>query len=274
MKSIKLNQELLSLEPCKVMGILNVTEDSFFDGGKYDTDTAIVIRANEMLMAGASIIDLGVVSTRPNATPISADQEYRAVKKNMQLLRKYLPHIKISVDTFRANVAQMAIDEGACFINDISGGKDPDMYHVVARNQVPYCLTHNNRGAELPDEELIASMLTFFANEIEKLKELGVNDIVIDPGFGFGKTLEQNYLILRNLHVFKAIDHPLLVGISRKSMIFNVLGTIPEHALTGTSVLHALALHNPVHLLRVHDVKEAQDVIKMMQYWNNPNIEE
>ncbi len=266
--TINLQGELLPLEPCKVMGILNVTEDSFFDGGKYDNETAIVVRAQQMMMAGASIIDLGVVSTRPNSTPIDAGEEYLRVKKNLKLLFKYLPNLPVSVDTFRANVAQMAIDEGAAFINDIAGGTDPNMYKIVAKNQVPYCLTHNNRGAEVSDEELIPSMLSFFAAEVEKLKEAGVNDIVIDPGFGFGKSMEQNHLIMQNLNAFETLELPLLVGISRKSMIFNVLQTTPEHALTGTTVLHTLALRNKVHILRVHDVKEAMDTIKMMHYVN------
>ena len=260
---LNLKGDLQSLETPIVMGVLNCTDDSFYAGSRYNDDTEVVVRASQILTEGAAIIDLGAVSTRPGATYLDAGTEYMKIKKYLKLIMKYIPHAKVSVDTFRSNVAEMAIGEGAAFINDVSGGEDEKIYEVAAKLHVPYCLTHNSRGKALTTEEMIPDMLRFFGEKIEKLKSLGVNDIVLDPGFGFGKTIEQNYHIMKNLSVFHELSMPLLVGISRKSMIFTPLTTTPDKALAGTIALNTIAVQQNAHILRVHDVREAVDTIKI-----------
>lgn len=260
---LNLKGDLQSLKTPIVMGVLNCTDDSFYAGSRFKGDTEVVVRASQILSEGAVMIDLGAVSTRPGATSLDAGTEYMRIKKYMKLIMKYIPHAKVSVDTFRSNVAEMAIGEGAVMINDVSGGEDPKIFDITAKLQVPYCLTHNSRGKELSTEEMLPDMLTFFGNQVQKLKDLGVNDIILDPGFGFGKTLEQNYHIMKNLAVFHQLNLPLLVGISRKSMIYTPLVTIPDKALAGTIALNTIAIQHGAHILRVHDVKEAVDTIKI-----------
>jgi len=246
------------------MGILNITEDSFFDGGCYNSEKDILKRVEQMLEEGATIVDLGAVSTKPGAAEVDENDEFEVVKKNIRLILSHFPNALISVDTFRAKVADMAIKEGAAMINDVSGGNDPEMFDVVGKHQTPYILTHNNRKQPLKTETLITNMLSFFGNNIEKLLLRGVKDIIIDPGFGFGKTLEQNYYLLKNLESFSFLDFPILVGISRKSFIQNVLGVSAEESLMGTTVLHSIALCNGAHILRVHDVKSSVETIQML----------
>jgi len=245
------------------MGILNVTEDSFFDGGRYISEAAVLKRVEQMLEEGATIIDLGAVSTQPNAIEVAENQEFETIKKYIKRILLHFPEADISVDTFRAAVADMAIQEGAAMINDVSGGADAMMFDVVGKHKVPYILTHNNRNHPLKTKELISKMLFFFGNNIEKLVSKGVKDIIIDPGFGFGKTLKQNYYLLKHLEIFSILCFPILVGISRKSMIQQVLETSSADSLTGTLTLNTIALHQKTSILRVHDVKQCFESIKL-----------
>jgi dihydropteroate synthase len=263
MKSLNLNKSLVSLETPIIMGILNITEDSFFDGGRYVSETAVLKRVEQMLEEGATIIDLGAVSTKPDAIEISENQEFDAIKKHLNLILSHFPEAHISVDTFRATVADMAVEEGAAMINDVSGGADAKMFDVVGKHKVPYILTHNNRNNPLETKELIPKMLSFFGNNIEKLVSKGVKDIIIDPGFGFGKTLEQNFYLIKHLEIFSILNFPILVGISRKSMIRNVLEATVADSLTGTITLNTLALQQNVSILRVHDVKQCFESVKL-----------
>ena len=266
MLSLNLNQTFLPLASPIIMGILNITEDSFFDGGRYLSKKAILKRAEQILEEGATIIDLGAVSTRPNATITSEKEEFEAIKKHLRLIRSHFPKAPISVDTFRANVAEMAIGEGAAMINDVSGGADPLMFDVAGKHAVPYILTHNNRTQPLTTPELLPNMLSFFGNKIEQLVLKGVTDIIIDPGFGFGKTLEQNYYLIKHLETLSIFNFPILVGISRKSMIQELLATTSAESLTGTIALNTLSIHHGALILRVHDVISCAEVIKILNF--------
>jgi len=263
MKTLCLNKSLISLETPIIMGILNITEDSFFDGGRYVSETAVLKRTEQMLEKGAIIIDLGAVSTKPNATEVSENQEFETIQKYVKLILSHFPEAHISVDTFRANVANMAIEEGAALINDVSGGADAMMFDVIGKHKVPYILTHNNRTNPLETKELIPKMLSFFGNNIEKLVSKGVKDIIIDPGFGFGKTLEQNYYLIKHLETFSILNFPILVGLSRKSMIQQILDTTPAESLNGTTMLNTISLSHGISILRVHDVKQCAENIKL-----------
>jgi len=263
MKTLNLKQNLISLETPIVMGILNITEDSFFDGGCYISETTVLKRVEQILEEGATIIDIGTVSTKPNAKEIDERQEFNTIQKYLKLILSHFPKAYISVDTFRANVANMAICEGAAMINDISGGSDPNMFHVVGKHKVPYVLTHNCRNQSLTTEELIPKMLTFFGNNIEKLIDNGVVDIIIDPGFGFGKTIEQNYYLIKHFETFKMLNFPLMAGVSRKSMIQDILNTSPAKSLAGTITLNTLLLREGASILRVHDVKQTVESIQL-----------
>lgn len=245
------------------MGILNITEDSFFDGGCYVSETAVLKRVEQIVKEGATIVDLGAVSTRPNAIVATENEEFNAIKKHLRLIRFHFPETPISVDTFRASVAEMAIEEGAAIINDVYGGEDPKMFDVVGKRQIPYVLTHNNRNQPLATKDLIPNMLSFFGNHIEKLVAKGGVDIMIDLGFGFGKTVEQNYYLMKHLETFSILNFPILVGISRKSMIQKVLETTPAETLTGTIALNMTALCHGASILRVHDVKQGVETIKI-----------
>jgi len=246
------------------MGILNITEDSFYDGGKYVSETAVLKRTEQILEEGATILDLGAVSTKPDANEVIECQEFETIKKYLRLILSHFPDAHISVDTFRAKVADMALCEGAAMINDISGGTDTLMFDVVGKHKVPYVLTHNNRKNPLATNELIPNMLSFFGNSIEKLISNGVRDIIIDLGFGFGKTLEQNFYLLKQLETFSILNFPILVGISRKSMIQDVLNVSVAETLTGTTTLNTLALSCGASILRVHDVKQCAETITLV----------
>lgn len=268
-KSINISGKLMPLDPPLIMGILNVTEDSFFDGGQYLTEEAVMDRVGGMLAAGADIIDIGAVSTRPGAQDLPEQEEIDRIRRAVTLVHGRFPEAVISVDTWRASVARAAVPCGAHIINDVSGGTfDPDMISTIGQLQVPYILMHT---PEKPDtmqqhtdyKDILAEMIQFFGQQIEKLHEAHVHDIILDPGFGFGKTLEQNYFVLKNMDAFQVFDLPILVGISRKSMIYKLLGTTPDHALNGTTVVNTLALMKGAHILRVHDVKEAVEVRKI-----------
>lgn len=253
------------------MGILNVTEDSFYDGGKYTTETAVMERATQILSEGGDIIDIGAMSTRPNALEIPEDEEISRIVKAVKVVREKFPEAVLSIDTYRASVAKAAVEAGADMINDISGGTfDPDMIPTVGELQVPYCLMHTTaKPSDMQQHteynDILADMLQFFGQQLEKLHAHHVHDIIIDPGFGFGKTLEQNYFLMDNLEVFQQLGLPILVGISRKSMIYKLLGTTPDGALNGTTVLNTIALMKGTDILRVHDVKEAVEVRKILR---------
>ena len=253
-----------------IMGILNVTEDSFYDGGKYRTEEAVVNRAAQIQAEGGDIIDIGAMSTRPNALEISEEEEKRRIVHAVQLIRQNHPDAALSIDTYRASVAEAAVEVGADMINDISGGTfDPDMIPTVGKLQVPYCLMHTPAKPAVMQQhtdykDILGEMLQFFGRQIEKLLDHAVHDIIVDPGFGFGKTLEQNYFLMKNLEVFHELGYPLLVGISRKTMIYKLLETTPDHALTGTIALNTVALMKGAAILRVHDVKEAVETRKIV----------
>lgn len=253
------------------MGILNVTEDSFYDGGKYTTETAVLERATQILSEGGDIIDIGAMSTRPNALEIPEDEEISRIVKAVKVVREKFPEAVLSIDTYRASVAKVAVETGADMINDISGGTfDPDMIPTVGALQVPYCLMHTTaKPSDMQQHteynDILADMLQFFGQQLEKLHAHHVHDIIIDPGFGFGKTLEQNYFLMDNLEVFQQLGLPILVGISRKSMIYKLLGTTLDGALNGTTVLNTIALMKGTDILRVHDVKEAVEVRKILR---------
>lgn len=252
-----------------VMGIMNVTPDSFFDGGTLSGEKEVVEKAAKMLADGAAILDVGAQSTRPGAGLITAEEEWSRLDSNLKALRKSFPQAIISIDTFYADVAEKAIGEGADMINDISGGSmDEKMFTTIARLQVPYVLMHikgtpRTMQQEPVYEHVVKEVLDFFTLRIHQLVSLGAADIIIDPGFGFGKTLEHNFEILSHLELFSMFDRPILAGISRKSMVTKVTGTKSAEALNGTSVLHTIALQKGATILRVHDVKEAMEAIKL-----------
>lgn len=252
-----------------IMGILNCTEDSFFDGGRYLSETQILKRTEEMLSQGADIIDIGAVSTRPGAKLLPVADESEKIRNAVTLVRREFPESVISVDTCFAEPARVAAGCGADMINDISGGLfDEKMFQTVAELQMPYVLTHNRA---LPEDmqrhtdygNITQEVVKFLSAQLEKLYLLGAKDVIIDPGFGFAKTLEQNYELMRNLDTFSLFDEPLLVGISRKSMIYKTLDKTPETSLNGTSVLNTFALLHGASILRVHDVSEAVECVKI-----------
>ena len=259
----------MTFDSPRVMGILNTTPDSFFDGGRYVDEKTIIERADKMIADGADFIDVGGYSSRPGADDITPEDEIRRVVDCIRSIRNVYPNIPISIDTFRARVAEEALKAGANLINDISGGQlDPSMFNLVAEAQVPYILMHmrgtpQNMTSHVLYENLLRDILVFFEKKMSELHGLGVKDIVVDPGFGFAKTLEQNYELLKNLEYFKVLELPLLAGVSRKSFIYKKLGVSSTEALNGTTVLNTIALMNGARILRVHDVKEAVETVKL-----------
>lgn len=262
-KTMVMQRKLYSVDKPLVMGILNVTPDSFFDGGRYVSDEAVVQRARDIVAEGADIIDLGAVSTRPGAETPGQEAELRRLLPALRMLRAEFPHVPISIDTFRASVAEECVKAGADIINDISGGLfDDRMFPAIAALQVPYVLMHNrttpDRMAQATQyTDVVAEVIRFLSERLETLYRLGAKDVVIDPGFGFAKTLDQNYELMRRLDEFAVFDEPLLVGISRKSMIYKLLGNTPDEVLAGTTALNTYALLHGAKILRVHDVAEA-----------------
>lgn len=269
--TINCRGHLLDLTEPVVMGILNSTPDSFFDGGKYQVEDQIRFRAEQILTQGGLIIDIGGYSSRPGATPVSEEEELYRVRKAVQVVVRNFPDAIISVDTFRASVATAAILEGAAMINDISAGMlDPQMIPEVARLQVPYIMMHM-RGTSATMSELTRydhlteEIVRYFSERIAYARSLGISDLIIDPGFGFAKTLEQNFELLNKLADFALLNLPILVGVSRKSMIYKLLNSSPSEALNGTSALHMAALERGASILRVHDVKEAEECITLFR---------
>ena len=275
--SIKVKSRLLSPSPALVMGILNVTDDSFYDGGRYTNDAAVLRRAEQILSEGAAIIDVGAVSTKPGAADISVEEEWKRLEKPLELIAKHFPDAVVSVDTWRADIAQRSVEAGAAIINDVSGGTfDERMAEVVGRLQVPYVLMHTTAKPDKMQqqplgEDMLLTMMQFFARQLAIFKDAGCVDLILDPGFGFGKTLEQNYFLMKNLSAFQIFECPILVGISRKSMIYKLLETSPDEALTGTVVLNTLALQQGASILRVHDVREAVEAVKVFNMYQMSN---
>lgn len=262
--SINAGGELLLLEEPVVMGILNATPDSFY---KHEEGAeALAHHALQMLEEGASILDVGACSTRPGFTPPDEEEEMRRLKEALSALRKVAPKAILSVDTFRASVAKMCVEGfGVQIVNDISGGElDKEMFKTVAELGVPYILTHNANLDETEDAPFMAAFLREMGGKVEALHELGVCDIILDPGFGFGKTLEQNYILMRNLEVLHELNLPLLVGVSHKSMIYKLLNVTPDEALNGTTALQTVALEKGAHILRAHEVREAVECVKII----------
>ena len=265
--------KLLTLERPIVMGIVNVTPDSFFAGSRIDGERALRTRLDELIREGAAIADLGAYSSRPGADEVSPEEEMKRLRPALQLLRDEYPTLPVSVDTFRSEVAQMAVEEyGAAIINDISGGGlDPEMYRTVSRLQVPYILMHMKGDPQTMQShtdytDVTLEVLDYFIKRIGLLLDLGLHDIILDPGFGFSKTTEQNYELLAHLDTLtQTLRQPLLVGLSRKTMIYRPLGCTPEEALGGTTFLHALALERGTKILRVHDVRPATEAITLYE---------
>lgn len=271
MMTINCKGTLVDLTKPKVMGILNVTPDSFFDGGKYKNERDILVQAEKMLSEGATFIDVGAYSSRPGAKHISEEEELQRMLPVVELLIKSFPEIIISVDSFRSRIVEESINAGAAIINDISGGKmDAQMFETVAKLQVPYIMMHmqgtpQNMQQNPQYENVVTEVVSFFAEQLFKLRQLKVNDVIIDVGFGFGKTLNQNYELLKRLSMFKRLNAPILTGVSRKSMLYKLLGITPQEALSATTVANTIALLNGTHILRVHDVKEAVEAVKIVE---------
>ncbi len=271
MMTINCKGNLIDLTTPKVMGILNVTPDSFFDGGKYKNENDILSQAEKMLNEGATFIDVGAYSSRPGAKHISEEEELQRIVPVIELLINNFPDIIISVDSFRSRVVAETIKVGAALVNDISGGKmDEQMFNTVARLQVPYIIMHmqgtpKNMQRSPVYNDVVKEIITFFTDQLFKLRQLKVNDIIIDVGFGFGKRAEHNYELLQNLSLFKSLDVPILTGISRKSMLYKLLDISPKKALNATTVANTIALLNGTNILRVHDVKEAVEAVKIVE---------
>lgn len=270
MTSINCNGNLIDLSKPKIMGILNLTPDSFFDGGNYKSDVEILNQTEKMLQEGATFIDIGGQSTRPNATFLNVNDEQNRVLPIVQLLLKKFPQIIISIDTFHSQVADICLQNGAALINDISAGSfDAKMYEIIAKHKVPLILMHSKGTPQTMQNlanynNLIQEITFYFSQKIAQARSFGINDLIIDPGFGFAKTTEQNFELLQKLESLKIINLPILIGLSRKSMIYKTLEIQPKEALNGTTCLHTIALLKGAKILRVHDVKETAEVIKLV----------
>ena len=269
---INVKGQLMDLSQPKVMGILNVTPDSFYAESRLQTEKEIILRLQEMENEGASIMDIGAYSSRPNAQHISIEEEMERLRNCLTLVNKECPNAIVSIDTFRADIAKMCVEEyGAAMINDISAGNmDKQMFATIAQLGVPYIIMHmqgtpQDMQSAPHYDNLLKEVFYYFSEKISKLRDLGVKDIILDPGFGFGKTLEHNYQLMSHLEEFSTFELPLLVGISRKSMIYKLLGTSPEEALNGTTALNTISLLKGANILRVHDVKAAVEAVNIVE---------
>ncbi|MBO7417816.1 MAG: dihydropteroate synthase [Bacteroidaceae bacterium] len=270
--TINVHGELLDLSIPKVMGIVNFTPDSFFDGSRTPTEQQVEERVGKLVEEGADILDVGAYSSRPNADDVPVTEEMQRLKRGLSVLRKVAPNAIVSVDTFRADVAKMCIEEfGVAIVNDISGGDaDTGMLEVISHARVPYIIMHMQGTPQTMQQnpqydDVVKEVIAHLAEKVARLHEHEVYDVILDPGFGFGKTLEHNFELLARLEAFDIFELPLLVGLSRKSMVYKMLGTSPSEALNGTTVLHTLALSKGANILRVHDVKEAVETIRLCQ---------
>ncbi len=268
-QTINCNGKLIDITTPLVMGILNITPDSFYDGGKYNNPAFVVGRVKQMVAEGADIIDIGAYSSRPGAEHIGEEEELLRLTEVLELIRKDFPEVIISVDTFRSSIAKkVVLDYNVDIINDISAGEmDDQMFETMAKLNVPYIMMHmkgtpqNMQKNPQYDKDVVYEVMDYLAEKYRKLSLLGVHDVIVDPGFGFGKTLEHNYELLNRLNELKLLELPILVGVSRKSMIYKLLDSSPEQALNGTTALNMLALERGAKILRVHDVKEAKECI-------------
>lgn len=275
--SLNIKGQLTLLNRPHILAIVNLTPDSFYDGGKYQGEGQFIHRVEQCLAEGADWLDLGAQSTRPGAKEIGADAEWELLAPRLRWLQEHHPTIPLSIDTYHASVAARALDAGAALINDIGGGTlDPDMFATIARYRVPYVLMHTPAHPRAMQQhtaygDVVGDVMGHLAKQRRKLLDLGVNDVIIDPGFGFGKTTEQNFQLFEAIPEFlRLFTHPLLVGVSRKSMVYKTLGTTAADALPGSLALHALAAWQGAHILRVHDVAETVQVVKMVSSVQNP----
>lgn len=269
---INVNGQLMDLSQPRVMGILNITPDSFYADSRKQTEKDIIARIHQILDEGGDFIDIGAYSSRADASDVSPKEEMERLKYGLEILRNECPEAVVSVDTFRADVAKMCVEEyGAALINDIAAGQmDPEMFSTIARLKVPYIMMHmqgtpQNMQKNPHYDNPVKEIILYFAEKIEKLRASGVKDLIIDPGFGFGKTLAHNYEILDKLEELQMFQLPILIGVSRKSMVYKLLGGGPEDALNGTTALHAIALMKGARILRVHDVKAATETVRIFQ---------
>ena len=273
--TIDCNSKLLDLSTPAIMGILNLTDDSFYDGGQHNSIKKALLQTEKMLDDGAKIIDIGAYSSRPKAKHISLNEEWRRLEKTLQIINKEFPQAIVSVDTFRSEIARRSVDNGADLINDISAGNlDLEMFDTVAELHIPYIMMHMQGTPQSMQDNphyncIEKEVVNYFYVKIKTLEQKGVNNIIIDPGFGFGKTLEHNYQLLNNLEELHTLELPLLVGISRKSMIYKVLETDAKNSLNGTTAIHSLCLSKGASILRVHDVKEAVECVKLINFAKN-----
>jgi dihydropteroate synthase len=273
--TINCRGQLIDCSEPRVMGILNLTPDSFFDGGKYKDEHSILTQVETMIQQGADFIDVGGYSSRPGADDVASSEELNRVVPAIEAISKRFPECLISIDTFRSEVADGAIASGACMINDISGGdRDPNMPKVAVKHQVPYIFMHMRGTPQTMNqltqyENVVLEVTQELAKKLKQLRALGLNDLIADPGFGFAKTLEQNYTLLNHLEHLKLLEVPILVGLSRKSMIYRLLETQPDHALNGTSVANTIALIKGANILRVHDVLQATEAIRLIKALKN-----
>jgi len=269
--TINCKGNLIDLSIPKVMGILNTTPDSFFDGGKYKEETILLNQVEKMLTDGATFIDIGAYSSKPGANFVSEEEELNRLLPVIELVLTKFPETILSIDTFRSHVAEKAIENGAAIVNDISAGiLDEKMLETVAQLQVPYIMMHMKGNPQTMQslanyEDVVKEVMFYFSERVQKARSFGLNDIIIDPGFGFAKTLEHNYEVLQKLEYFSFLELPMLVGVSRKSMIYKLLECTPNEALNGTTVLNVLALQKGASILRVHDVKEAIECVKLIE---------
>jgi dihydropteroate synthase len=260
---------LIDLSTPKIMGILNLTPNSFFDGGKYKKEQEILNQVAKMLIDGATFIDIGAYSSKPNAEFVSEEEEQKRLIPVINAISKEFPDTLLSIDTFRSQIAREAIENGAAMINDITAGEgDNEMFHIIAKYNVPYIMMHMRGNPQTMQsmtnyEDLLKEILFYFSQKVAKARLLGINDLIIDPGFGFAKTIVQNFELVRKFELLQSLNLPLLAGVSRKSMIYKTLNTDPENALNGTTILNTVLLGKGANILRVHDVKEAAECIAL-----------
>jgi dihydropteroate synthase len=267
--TINCKGQIIDLSTPKIMGILNITPNSFYDGGKYSLKNNAITQVKKMLNEGATFIDIGAYSSKPNAEFVSEEEELSRIIPVVKEILIEFPEALLSVDTFRSSVAKECINNGAALINDISAGSlDKKMMEVIASNNIPYIMMHmrgnpKTMQSQTNYDHIINEMITYFSDKISQARNLGINDLIIDPGFGFAKTIDQNYEILSNLELFKVLELPILAGVSRKSMIYKTLDINAEEALNGTSVLNTISITKGASIIRVHDVKEAMECVKL-----------
>ncbi|KQO22709.1 dihydropteroate synthase [Flavobacterium sp. Leaf82] len=270
--------QLIDLSIPKVMGILNVTPNSFFDGGKYKNEDEIISQVDKMLSEGATFIDIGAYSSKPSAEFVTEQEEIDRIVPAIELILKHFPKTILSIDTFRAEVAKASIESGAAIINDIAAGElDDKMFEVIAQYNVPYIMMHMRGNPQTMQsltqyEDIVKEMLFYFSEKVNKATSFGINDLILDPGFGFAKTTNQNYEVLQKMELFNLLDLPVLAGVSRKSMIYKTLNNTAQEALNGTTVLNTISLTKGAKILRVHDVKEAVECVTLFEKMNLNNM--